>query len=189
MSSLNLIEVQNTEITSQTKQWIEEIVIGLNFCPFAKKTFDKGAICFVIENSAEKEQQLKSLIENLNYLQNHSEVETSFIVYNNGVEGFYDYLDLLDEANQVLVDYNFEGIFQIASFHPDYCFEGNVDEAVENYTNRSPYPMLHILREASLEKALERYKNPEEIPIKNIECAKSKGIGFFQAMLNKIKNN
>ena len=95
---------------------------------------------------------------------------------------------MLDFSNQLIADSGYEGIFQIASFHPEYCFEGEDSDDAANFTNRSPYPMLHILREESLEKVLNTYSEPELIPEQNITVAREKGHDFFKKKLASFKH-
>ena len=187
----NTIKSQNIisdkEAVAQTKEWINDVVIGLNFCPFARSAFEKGLICYRAANNKNLEEDLISMLELCKELDQNTELETGFIIYPSSYENFDDYLDFLELANQLLVEQQYEGTYQLASFHPDYCFDGTELNASENYTNRSPYPMLHVLRESSLENALESYNNPEEIPERNIEAANKKGTEFFEAALEEIK--
>lgn len=173
----------------QTKQWLEQVIIGLNFCPFAKKEFVNQTIHY---HASENEQLKSALVEFLaqcNYLHDKPEVETSLLIYMQGFRDFNRFLDLVDDANQLLVIHGFEGIFQIATFHPEYCFaDADYDDA-SNFTNRSPYPTLHLIREQSMERVLKVYKNPEAIPENNILLAEKKGSEFFKALLTKIRHS
>lgn len=180
--------VPDSVIITQTSQWIEQVVIGLNFCPFAKRVFDKNLIAYQVANNQNIEDDLFSLIILCALLDQNSELETGFVIYPNHYADFDAYLDFLELANQLLVEQEYEGIYQLASFHPQYCFDETEQNAAENYTNRSPYPMLHLLREQSLEKALEQYNNPDEIPLRNIEVARQKGAEFFSDALKKIRD-
>lgn len=171
----------------QTKLWLEQIIIGLNFCPFAKKEFVNNTIDYYLDSSAELETALENLAKQLALLERSPEIETSLLIYDQGFSVFDDYLDLVDYGNELLVNLGYEGIFQLASFHPDYCFEGELFEDAANFTNRSPYPTLHIIREQSMEKVLALYKEPEKIPENNIALAQAKGNHFFEALLKRIK--
>ena len=169
-----------------TKQWIDEIIIGLNFCPFAKKEFVNNSIHYYQSTEEQVKQALHTLIEQCHYLQKHEEIETTLIIYSDGFRRFERYLDLVDYANDLLIDSGFEGIFQLATMHPEYCFaEVDFDNA-SNFTNRSPYPMLHLIRESSMSRVLSVYKNPEKIPENNMVLADKKGSHFFQETLAKI---
>ncbi|NQY88420.1 MAG: DUF1415 domain-containing protein [Colwellia sp.] len=169
-----------------TKQWLDEIVIGLNICPFAKKEFVNNTIHYHLSKTEQVKPALHELIEQCRYLQSHDELETTLIIYGNGFRGFDRYLDLVDYANDLLVDSGFEGIFQLASMHPEYCFDGEDYDDVSNFTNRSPYPILHIIREASMSRVLSVYNEPEKIPENNIKLTHKKGANFFQQVLTRI---
>jgi hypothetical protein len=174
---------------SATKQWLEEIIIGLNFCPFAKKEFVNNTICYFQSEAEQVKSALKEFIEQCQHLQAHEEIETTLLIYTEGFRRFERYLDLVDYANDLLIDSGFEGIFQVASMHPEYCFADDDFDAATNFTNRSPYPMIHIIREASMAKVLKVYKDPEQIPENNMTLADHKGSKFFQDILTKIHHN
>jgi hypothetical protein len=166
-----------------TKKWVQQVIIGLNFCPFAKREFDRGSIRFcVLEGSAE--QCLESLVLECDLLSAEKEVETTLVILPEGLEDFDDFLDFLELANDLLKSQGYEGIFQLASFHPDYCFSDVPNDDPANYTNRSPFPMLHILREESLDRATALHFDPESIPIRNIELARQMGIEKLQRLLH-----
>ena len=112
------------------------------------------------------------------------EIETTLLILPNGHQDFDDYLELVDYAERLLEQQGYEGIYQIATFHPFYCFHGSEKNDPANFTNRSPYPILQLLREESIEKALEKYPHPEKIPERNIQFAREKGITYMQALLN-----
>lgn len=169
-----------------TKEWLEDIIIGLNICPFAKKEFVNNTIHYHFSKTEQVKTALHEFIEQCRYLQAHDELETTLIVYGSGFRGFERYLDLIDYANDLLVDSGFEGIFQIASMHPEYCFDGEDYDDASNFTNRSPYPILHIIREASMSRVLSVYNEPEKIPENNIKLAHEKGANFFQQVLTRI---
>ena len=109
-------------------------------------------------------------------------IETTLIIFPNHFADFEDYLDLVDLVEDLSVEQGYEGVYQIASFHPEYCFAGAEEEDPANYTNRSPYPMLHLLREESITRAVEHYKDPEGIPERNMAFAKKKGLQYMQLL-------
>ena len=113
--------------------------------------------------------------------------ETTLIMFDNGFSDFEDFLDLVDLANALLVAQGFEGKYQIANFHPDYVFADSDETDAANYTNRAPFPTLHLIREASMSEALDSYNEPESIPEHNINLARRKGIGFWQQLLEGCK--
>ncbi len=172
---------------AQTQQWLQQVIIDLNFCPFAKKEFVNQSIYYHLSEKEQVKSALIELLEQCHYLQANPEIETTLLIYGQGFRDFNRFLDLVDYANDLLVEHQFEGIFQIATFHPEYCFaDADYDEA-SNYTNRSPYPTLHLLREQSMEKVLSIYKNPEDIPENNIALANQKGANYFKHLLELIK--
>ncbi|MDO7085803.1 DUF1415 domain-containing protein [Pseudocolwellia sp. AS88] len=180
-----------TELTEvrQTRQWIEQIIVELNFCPFAKKELVNNTIHYYLSEQKKLKLALAEVFEQCLYLKNNPQIETSLIIYNPGFKSFEQYLELVDYANELLFDSEFEGVFQLASFHPDYYFDGADMDDAENYTNRSPYPVIHLLREASLTRVLSTYKNPENIPENNIALAQEKGSNHFEQVLKNIRNS
>lgn len=174
------------QIIAQTKSWVKDIVIGLNFCPFANKEFINETIRYVVDDSDDFEINLTAFLTELHFL-DKSEFETSLLIFPESYSDFQDYLDLVDTANDILIEFGYEGVYQIASFHPEYRFEHTKKEDAANYTNRSPYPMLHIIREASLEKAISSFENVDKIPENNEKLAREKGIKFFETILQNIK--
>jgi len=179
----NLLSIQHT------KQWLEEIIVGLNFCPFAKKELVNNTIHYHVSNQTKLQNALLEIIEQCVYIQTHSELETSLLIYPSSFKNFNQYLDLVDYANDLIVEQGFEGVFQLASFHPDYCFADSDFDDAANFTNRSPYPTIHIIREASMTKILQVYKDPQQIPEDNITLAQYKGADFFKNTLLNIKNS
>ena len=173
----------------QTQLWVEKVIVGLNFCPFAKKELVNNTIFYYLSSNRKIKLALEELFDQCVYLTEHSEVETSLLIYNEGFKCFNDYLDLVAYAEELLIDSGFEGIFQLATFHPDYYFEGEDFNDAANFTNRSPYPTLHLIREESMTRVLSVYKNPEQIPIININLARSKGAPFFSQLLIDIKQS
>lgn len=162
----------------KTKIWLESFVIGLNLCPFAKFPYDQNRVRYRVDSSMQIEHLHQSILEEFHFLmENDAEtVETTLIIYPNVLGDFQAYLDFLGFAQDLLGQAGLDGIFQLASFHPLYQFEGTKMEEVSNFTNRSPYPMIHLLREDSLEKVLEFYDNPENIPSTNIQKMKELGL-------------
>lgn len=170
------------KIIEQTNNWIKSVVIDCNFCPFAAKAVMKKSIHYVVKSNITTAECLTALLTELQFLDEEHEFETSFIIFENNFPDFDSYLDIVKKAEKLLSKNNYEGIYQIASFHPDYCFAGADEEDAANYTNRSIYPMLHILREESLTKALSVYPHPELIPENNIAYAREKGIKYMQVL-------
>ncbi len=178
----------NEQAVTETKAWVEQVIVGLNFCPFAKKEVVNNAIYYHASVQRQLKEALIEVIEQCHYLKNNPSIETSLIIYTQGFNDFNQYLTLVDYANNLLIEQGFEGELQLASFHPDYCFADAEFDDAANFTNRSPYPMLHLIREQSMTKVLATYKNPEKIPDNNIALARAKGKDYFRQVLAKIKS-
>lgn len=162
---------QDQHILTEINQWLDQVVIGLNLCPFAAQPYQNKQIRFAVSHCDSEACLLEDLQNELNLLAETKaeSIETTLLVVPNMLEDFYDYNDFLEFVDALIDDNQWQGTFQIATFHPHYQFGGTEPEDVENLTNRAPYPILHLLREASLEKAIEHYPNPERIPERNIE--------------------
>ncbi|MEM8889717.1 MAG: DUF1415 domain-containing protein [Bacteroidota bacterium] len=171
---------------SQSKDWIEQVVIAEQFCPFAKLPFEQDKVRYWVLMGTDQEAHLEILVRELEHLDQHAEIETSLLIFPKALESFEDYLDFLEMAMDLSAEQGYEGTFQIASFHPRYQFEGTAPSDASNYTNRSPYPMLHLLREESVEKAIELHPNTEAIPQRNIEHAQKLGSEHFERILAEI---
>lgn len=169
-----------------TQEWLKEIIIGLNFCPFAKKEWINNTIDYYVSEQAKLKKALAELHEQCEKLANSPNTETSLLIYDGGFRDFNTYLELVDYANEFLVEWGFEGVFQLASFHPEYCFADDDYDDAANYTNRSPFPMIHLIRESSMERVLAVYKNPELIPENNMTLARSKGTDYFKCKLQQF---
>ncbi|WP_158967589.1 DUF1415 domain-containing protein [Paraglaciecola sp. L3A3] len=167
------------------KHWINTVIIGLNFCPFAKKEMEQLTINYSVSDSKSINQALEHLINQFTLLDQQPEIQTSLLIFSQGFSDFDDYLDLVEYANGLVAQGGYSGIYQLATFHPDYCFAGETDTDPANYTNRSPFPILHILRESSIEQVLKRYPNPENIPANNINKARKLGVDKLKALLHK----
>ncbi|MBV1914438.1 MAG: DUF1415 domain-containing protein [Pseudomonadales bacterium] len=170
---------------SATQAWVQSVVVGLNFCPFAAKEVASQRIRYQTSEVQSLQSTLETVAAELEELDQHSEIETTLLIFTKAFAEFYPFLDLLDLANQLIGDQGYEGIYQLASFHPNYCFADVQRDDPSNYTNRSPFPMLHIIREESLERALDKTANPEKIPERNIQLARQLGTKKLQQLLNK----
>ncbi len=170
----------SNQIIEQTKKWVEQVVIGCNFCPFASKPFKDKAIHYRVEAAGELSEALQLFIRECIRLDEDPSVETSLLIFPDSFGQFDDYLDLVSLAEKLLKKEGYEGIYQVAGFHPQYRFAGSPVSDAANYTNRSPYPMLHLLREDSIESVLKRYPNPENIPERNIAFAREKGVEYMK---------
>ncbi len=171
------------EIILAVRQWVETFVVGMNLCPFAKRELVKNRVRFVTTAATTAEQLLQVLQTELELLNADPSVETTLLIHPAVLQDFYDFNDFLGCADILLVDMELEGIYQVASFHPDYQFGGTRPGDAENYTNRAPYPVLHLLREESLERVIADYPDVDDIPERNIELMNSLGQDKLQALL------
>ena len=172
------------DFIEKTKSWIQTFVIGLNICPFASHPFQEDKIRYRLEESESGEKLVKTLMEELDFLQKNENtaIETSILIHPNVLTDFLDYNDFLSIAEAVLEEMDLEGEIQIASFHPDYQFAGEGKNAPSNYVTRSPFPMLHLLRESSVTKAIETHPNTEQIPFDNIQKLNDLGLEQIKKM-------
>lgn len=184
---LRMIDVEI--IKAQTKKWIVDVVIGCNFCPFAAREIKKGSVHFEVNQEKDIEKCLYAFVSECVRLDENPEIETSLLIFPLSFQKFYAYLDLVDYAEKILKKQGYEGIYQVASFHPLYCFAGNKEDDPSNYTNRSPYPILHLLREDSVEKALDRYPHPEKIPENNMAFTREKGLLYMKKLRDSCLGN
>ncbi|GAB2691257.1 DUF1415 domain-containing protein [Aliiglaciecola sp. 3_MG-2023] len=167
----------------ETKAWLNQVVIGLNFCPFAKREVLRNSIRFTDCDTKKSKEVLSSFAQEVLCLDKNAQIETTLMILTGGFKQFFSYLDIVDLTQTWLDENGYSGVYQIASFHPDYVFEGEPENSPANYTNRSPYPMLHLLREEGLDKAIRSYKNPEQIPQNNINKAHNMGETALKALL------
>ncbi|MCF6253254.1 MAG: DUF1415 domain-containing protein [Thiomicrorhabdus sp.] len=162
----------NHTVETQVRQWLEQVVIGLNLCPFAAKPYQAQQIRFIVSPSQTTECLLIDLATELTLLaqKEPTEIETTLLIIPNMLSHFDDYNQFLNHVDALIEQLDYQGIFQVASFHPNYQFAGTQPDDAENLTNRAPFPILHLIREASLERVLKHYPNPETIPDNNIKC-------------------
>lgn len=172
------------QVIAATRAWVDKAVIGLNLCPFAKSVQVKGQIRYVVSAADTPEQLAEELARELLLLRAAApeEIDTTLLVHPGVLTDFYDYNDFLGLADAILAELDLEGELQIASFHPDYQFAGTAPDAIENYTNRSPYPTLHLIREASLDKAVSAFPDAAGIFEKNMETMRRLGLAGWQAL-------
>ena len=173
----------NESAISAVEQWVKQVVIEENFCPFAKPVEQNGSICYVTTQSNTLETALMHLIVECERLSESQQYETTLLIFDKGFKIFDDFLDLMSLADDLIVEQGYEGVFQLAHFHPHYCFDGCDEQDAESYTNRSPFPILHLLRESSVEQGLKSISLPENIPNRNIRHARKKGRTFWQSKL------
>jgi hypothetical protein len=180
--------VKEQSVIQATRKWVEEVVVGYNLCPFAKRELVRNRVRFVVSEAKTEDELLQALHAELQLLEDEPEVETTLLIHPSVLQDFELYNAFQDTANGLLVYLNMEGIYQIASFHPDYQFEGTQPDSAENYTNRSPYPMLHLLREASLETAIAQYPGIDDVPERNIKLMEELGAEKMKAILESCRH-
>jgi len=171
-------------VVADTVAWLERAVIGLNLCPFAKSVHVKRQVHYAVSHATTPEALLQDLIEELKQLQSldAKERDTTLLIAPECLQDFLDYNDFLDLADQALVDLDLDGVLQIASLHPQYQFAGTELDDITNFTNRSPYPSLHLLREESIDRAVAAFPNPQTIFETNMQTMENLGLAGWQAL-------
>jgi len=180
------VTVSNQAAVQQTKNWISQIVIDLQLCPFASAPFNTNNIDYTVIPRNDISRHLHQIANSYSVLDNDTNIETQLLIFPDAYQDFEDYLDLLHLANQILKDLKYTGIYQLASFHPLYRFADSDEKDAANYSNRSPYPMLHVLRESSLDKAIINHPNIEDVPQNNINKLDEIGYLTMQKKLEAI---
>ena len=172
------------QVIADTVAWLERAVIGLNLCPFAKSVHVKGQVHYAVSRATTPQALLQDLIEELNSLValDAKARDTTLLIVPDSLQDFLDFNDFLADADQALVDLDLDGVLQIASLHPQYQFAGTSVDDITNYTNRSPYPTLHLLREDSIDRAVEAFPNPEAIFETNMQTLQSLGQAGWDAL-------
>jgi hypothetical protein len=175
-------------VVTVTRRWIADVVIGLNLCPFARRPSEAGLVRYAVTDAADEVSLLAALSRELTALAEtpRSVVETTLLIHPAAFPDFLDYNDFLGPADDLLRGLRMQGVIQIASFHPRYQFAGTAPDAVENYTNRSPYPMLHLLREDSLTEVASDPERLLDIPRRNIELLRRLGRRDLLARLRAV---
>ena len=162
---------------TQTRLWLERAVIGLNLCPFAKAVHTKGQVRYVLSTATEPEALLAELVDELKFLRDTdpAEVDTTLLIHPQVLTDFLDFNDFLDPADGALEALGLEGVLQIASFHPQFQFAGTDPDDLGNFSNRAPYPTLHLLREDSIDRAVMAFPEADAIYERNIETLEQLG--------------
>ena len=180
---LRCMHALNEQIVSTVKRWLETVILGYTLCPFARKVYEEKTIRYATSTATTEEELLKHLHDELELLVQHPEIETTLLIHPEVLQDFLDYNDFLSLADDLVDDLRYEGVFQVASFHPQYQFADTEPDDAENYTNRSPYPILHLLRESSLEQAIERHPDTDKIPEDNIVLMNQLGGAHMKVLL------
>jgi hypothetical protein len=183
-------DLDERAVADVTRRWISGVVIGLNLCPFARWVADAGLIRYAVTAAVDAEALLAVLGEELRALAAapRTEVETTLLIHPRALPDFSDYNAFLPDADRLVRDLGLRGAIQVASFHPEYQFAGTSPDAVENYTNRSPYPMLHLIREVSITEVADDPEALAAIPRRNIEFLRGLGRAEMLARLRAISD-
>lgn len=168
-----------------TRRWIDKVVVGLGICPFAEPSISGGRFRLTVCTTRDLQVLCKALIDELMFLQTEpgQELDSVLLIHPHALNDFEHYNDFLDLCDQILDDLSLVGDFQIASFHPQYRFAGSAADHLGNYTNRSPYPALHVLRESSVTRAVGEHPGTESIPENNVRRLESLGREAIEAIL------
>lgn len=183
--AMSLPAESHDAVVAATRHWLTQAVIGLNLCPFAKAVHVKGQIRYAVSDATDMEGVLVDLETELNALAavDPEAVDTTLLILPQALGDFLEYNDCLFFADRMLKQLRLEGVLQIASFHPHYQFEGSEPDDIENYTNRAPYPVLHLLREESIERAVRAFPDAEDIFEKNQETLRRIGIAGWHELM------
>ena len=175
------------EVLQAIRHWLTRAVIGLNLCPFAKSVHVKNQIRYAISDASSLEQVLTDLEAELLALAqaDPAQIDTTLLVLPHALADFLDFNDCLYFADRLLKELRLEGTLQIASFHPHYQFEGAAPDDIENYTNRAPYPILHLLREASIERAVDAFPDAADIYGRNQQTLRRLGFAGWQEWMRQ----
>ncbi len=172
------------EVIDQTRHWLEKAVIGLNLCPFAKAVYVKNQVRLVVSKARHADDLLEELDRELDLLvaTPADEVDTTLLIHPTLFEDFLDFNDFLEVADGVVEEHELEGVIQLASFHPRFQFDGTEPDDISNFTNRAPFAMLHLLREDSVEKAVQAFPQAEAIFEENIKTLEKLGHAGWKAL-------
>ena len=172
------------EVLNQTRQWLEKAVIGLNLCPFAKAVYVKNQVRLVVSQARHADDLLEELDRELELLGNTpaAEIDTTLLIHPTLFDDFLDFNDFLEIAESVLDEHGLEGVLQLASFHPKFQFDGTEPDDISNYTNRAPFAMLHLLREESIDRAVQAFPEAQTIFEENIKTLEKLGHSGWRAL-------
>ena len=184
MAEIEQVVASNEQVLAKTRHWLETAVIGLNLCPFAKAVYVKNQVRIVVSNARHLDGWLDELDAELDLLANTpaEQIDTTLMVHAELFPVFLDFYDFLDFADTAVTEHELEGVILVASFHPLYQFDGTSPDDISNYTNRAPYPMLHLLREASVDKAVEAFPDPNVIVDANIATLRGLGLSGWKKL-------
>jgi len=182
-----MVEMDDAAVIAAMREWIEKAVIGLNLCPFAKAVYVKNQVRFVVSRAPHLDGFLEDLDRELEFLAeaDPEAVDTTLLIHPTLLPDFLDFNDFMQLAEAAVDEHELDGVIQIASFHPQFQFEGTEPDDLGNYTNRAPFPALHLLREASIARAVAVFPEAETIYQRNIETLQNLGMAGWQALWHK----
>lgn len=186
---MNDINHQAQEVERQVENWLSTIVIDLNLCPFAQREYQKNSIRFKTSSAGLEQEIVRDLIVELSLLKKHDDIQTTLLILPKALAEFEYFNDFLGFADSLLEEMSLDGVFQLASFHPDYRFAGTQPDDAENFTNRAPFPILHILREESLDWAIAQHPDTDQIPLDNIALMNKLGRAHMLKLLAACAEN
>lgn len=172
-----------------TKTWLEKFVLALNLCPFAHKPFQEGQIRFVLSEAKDTDSLVRDLLPELMFLFDNDpkDWETTLLVHPHCLHAWDDFWSFLEIAEEIVDEAGLTGVFQLVGFHPDYLFGGEDPTDSSHFTNRSPFPTIHILREESLSEAADGPMDTEAIPVENVKRLRELGRGVLEKKLDKLR--
>lgn len=175
-------------VEARIRTWLAEVVVGLNLCPFARPLLGADSLRIAVCTADDSASLRRSFLQELDLLQRSSEQEiaTTLLVFPAALDEFEAYLDFLDEARVLLAEAGLDGLVQLASFHPRYQFAGEPPGGASHYSNRSPYPLIHLLREEMLSRVLAEDSDPDEIPARNIATLEAIGVAGLEQRWRKL---
>lgn len=180
-------------VIDASSRWVEALVVRHGLCPFASRVLNNDSLRSVVSEATTNDSLVDDLIEELLHLNHHSpdELETTLLIHPYVLTDFQEYNEFLDVVDAIIDEAGLHGVLQVASFHPDYKFADSDDDDAANYTNRSPFPMLHLLREASIDEAVRVWTakghNMEDIPLTNVETLRRMGTSLLEKQLLACK--
>jgi hypothetical protein len=177
--------VNKQQAIASVRHWVETFVIRNNLCPFAGREFLSDRIRFGYTDASTEPQLLNALTDEIELLNQDLTIETTLLIHPNALQEFADYNQFLDQTEHLLENLELLGIYQIASFHPDYQFSGSNPEDAENYTNKSPYPLIHLLREQSVEQAIVHHPDISTVTSNNIALMNQLGADALSKIMQR----
>ena len=178
-------------IEKHIRAWLESFIVELNLCPFARPVVASDSLRIAVCESEDLNQLHRTFLAELDLIQQSSEQEiaTTLLVMPNALADFDEYLMFIDNAEALIEELGLDGTIQLASFHPEYLFDGEAEDSASHFSNRSPYPVIHFLREDMLSNALEEFPNPEQIPLRNISTLEKIGRAEIELRWQKLRGN